>query len=165
MMGNLAFLEKKAIETGGGLEPFSGTVAVPLAQRAATTALCSPQPPACWSLAMPGRARHCCIVERRASVKGYFCREQKLTEWQNLMQHVLRLACLQTPKINFCSFLPGMWCLNFCSFTFPKQGVNFQISTPPTGRAGRHSVFSLHAKETRTSLHVLIWKGLSHLHS
>lgn len=72
------------------------------------------------------------------------------------MQRVLCLACLQTSKIKICSFLPGMLCVDFCSFNFPKQGVNFYISTPAAGRVGSSSGFCLNAEEERTRLHILM---------
>lgn len=50
MTGSLFFLEKEAVEVGGGLEPLGRAVVVPLLEHAAVTALCLP-----WL--QPGHAR------------------------------------------------------------------------------------------------------------
>lgn len=47
MMGNLAFLEKKAVVVGGGIQPFRAAVAVPFPQLADIMVLHLPQAPAC----------------------------------------------------------------------------------------------------------------------
>lgn len=149
-MGNLAFLEKKAVVVGGGIQPFRAAVAVPFPQQADIMGFASAPGSGVLqgcSLAVPGRARHCCRVEKNTPVKGDFSGEYKLIEQENLLQHVLHLACWQIPERKICKFLPGMLCVDFCSFNFPKQGVSFYISTSAAGRVGSSSGFSLNAKE------------------
>lgn len=76
-MGNLAILQKKAAEVGGGLEPLStaaspsGNCGVGFVFVPASGVLHG------CSLAVPGKAPHCCIAEKHGPAKGCFCREYK----------------------------------------------------------------------------------------